>query len=216
MPQARLTLTIPEHVWIGDVSREFASARFRILSALSDGTSGFGLVEIHYEDPDALLSAMGAREQVTDLTELKRDDTQTVVQFETSEPLLLFPVQDSGVPLEMPFDLQDGKTTWELTAPTERLSSLGDHLEAFGIPFSVDHITHGFDTERLLTDTQRELITTALGMGYYDTPRDCSLTDIAAELEIAKSTASETLHRAEERIIKEFAEDLDSPLEGTA
>ncbi|MEF8813939.1 MAG: helix-turn-helix domain-containing protein [Halovenus sp.] len=213
MPQTRLTLTVPEHVWIGDISRDFPSARFRILSAFSDGTSGFGLVEIHHENPETLLSAVAAREQVTDLTELKRGDTRTVVQFETSDPLLLLPVQDSGVPLEMPFDLQNGTASWELTAPTERLSALGDRLEAFGIPFSVEYVRQGFETEQLLTDTQRERLATAIEMGYYDTPRGCSLTDVASALDIAKSTASETLHRAEERIIKKYAEDLDPPLE---
>jgi hypothetical protein len=40
--------------------------------------------------------------------------------------------------------------------------------------------------------------------GYYDTPRDCPLTELADELEIAKSTCSGTLHRAEETIVKRF------------
>lgn len=44
----------------------------------------------------------------------------------------------------------------------------------------------------------------AIQRGYYDTPRECSLTDLAAALEISKSTASVVLHNAEETIIKEF------------
>lgn len=34
--------------------------------------------------------------------------------------------------------------------------------------------------------------------GYYDTPRRCTLTELADELDLAKSTCSERLHRAEE------------------
>jgi predicted DNA binding protein len=40
--------------------------------------------------------------------------------------------------------------------------------------------------------------------GYYDTPRTCTLTELADHLGIAKSTASERLHRAEGAIIRAF------------
>jgi len=64
----------------------------------------------------------------------------------------------------------------------------------------------------LLTDRQRELLLAAVDAGYYDTPRECSLTDLATELDMAKSTVSETLHRAEGTIIEEFVADLDEGL----
>lgn len=44
----------------------------------------------------------------------------------------------------------------------------------------------------------------AVEAGYYDTPRDCTLTDLAETVGLAKSTCSETLHRAEGQIIKQF------------
>jgi len=63
----------------------------------------------------------------------------------------------------------------------------------------------------LLTETQTELVETAIEQGYYDTPRTCSLTDLGREVDIAKSTASETLHRAEEKIIKQFVGEETTP-----
>ena len=54
---------------------------------------------------------------------------------------------------------------------------------------------------------------TAVDHGYYDTPRACSLTELAEEVGIAKSTCSETLHRAEETMIKQFMEDLPTPIQ---
>jgi predicted DNA binding protein len=61
------------------------------------------------------------------------------------------------------------------------------------------------ETPELLTDQQRRLLVTAVEEGYYDTPRECTLTELAEAVDLAKSTASVTLHRAEERVIKEFA-----------
>jgi len=205
MPRAELHLTIPETVWIGDLSRRYPDATFSVLSALPAEGSGVGLVEITAADHlPALLEAVKADDEVTDLDVLSHHGDTALVQFETSTPLLLTAVQDSGIPLEMPFDLVDGEATWEITAPQEALSTLGRQLEEFGIPFRVERIEQTVRPEHLLTDNQRELVATAVDLGYYDTPRECSLTELADEVGLAKSTCSETLHRAEERIVKEF------------
>ncbi|MBO4249100.1 helix-turn-helix domain-containing protein [Halomicrobium sp. IBSBa] len=208
MPRAELTLTIPEEVWIGSLSRSFPDAEFRILAAVPGEESGVGLTEITADELVAILGEMDETEAVTSLEILQRWEDTALVQFETSDPLLLFPVQGSGIPLEMPFTLSDGEARWEITAPQERLSALGQQLEEFGIPFHVERVSQHVETEQLLTGSQLELIQAAVENGYYDTPRDCSLTELASEVGIAKSTCSETLHRAEEKIVKEFVEEL--------
>ncbi|MGK2230049.1 MAG: putative DNA binding protein, partial [Methanobacteriota archaeon] len=43
-------------------------------------------------------------------------------------------------------------------------------------------------------------------LGYYDTPREISLSEVANEMDIAKSTCSEILHRAEGKVVSEFLE----------
>ncbi|NLV09965.1 helix-turn-helix domain-containing protein [Halomicrobium sp. HM KBTZ05] len=208
MPRAELTLTIPEEVWIGSLSRSYPDAEFRILAAVPGEESGVGLTEITADELVAILGEMDETEAVTSLEILQRWEDTALVQFETSDPLLLFPVQGSGIPLEMPFRLSDGEARWEITAPQERLSALGQQLEEFGIPFHVERVSQHVETEQLLTGSQLELIQAAVENGYYDTPRDCSLTELASEVGIAKSTCSETLHRAEEKIVKEFVEEL--------
>lgn len=204
MPHAKLTLTIPEGVWIGELSRSYPEARFRILAALPGEDYGVGLMELTASDPVPVLAEMLGEPELTELDFIQRGEEMVLLQFETTEPLLLEPMQRSGVPLEMPFDIVDGRASWEVTAPQDRISSLGEQLDAFGIDFTVEHIHQYLSTDQLLTDRQRRLVQTALEQGYYDTPRDCSLTELAAELDIAKSTCSEILHRAEGKIIKEF------------
>ena len=206
MPRANLTLTIPESIWIGDVSRAHPAATFRILAALAGDDAGVGLAEITSRNLSSVLSDIETSDSVVELDVLRQHDEEVLVQFETTMPLLLFPVQDSGVPLEMPFTIEAGKANWEVTAPQRRLSELGAQFEEFGIPFTVNEIHRHVEPTQLLTDGQLELVHTAIEEGYYDTPRRCSLTELASESEIAKSTCSETLHRAEEKIIKQFVE----------
>jgi predicted DNA binding protein len=108
----------------------------------------------------------------------------------------------------MPSTSRDGRAEWEITAPQHRLSELGTQLEGFGIPFTVNEVRRRVEPESLLTDRQLALVHAAVERGYYDPPCRCSLTELAADAGLAKSTCSETLHRAEEKIVKEFLETL--------
>jgi len=208
MPQADLTITIPPGIWIGDISRGNPTTDIRILAALTGGDAGVGLAEITAPDLPEVIADIYGSDSVTELELLERSKDTVLLQFETTNPLLLFPVQDSGIPLEMPFTIRDGQAEWQITAPQHRLSELGTQLEEFGIPFTVNEVQQQIEPENLLTERQLSLVHAAVEHGYYDTPRRCSLTELAEDVDLAKSTCSETLHRAEEKIVKEFLETL--------
>ena len=199
---------MPGQVWIGELSRRYPEATFRVLAAIPGEQVGAGLVEVVSPDVDEITDDMTEFEMLTDLTILAHEEESALVQFETTRPLLLFALKESGVPLELPFDIQDGHAAWEVTAPRDRLSELASQLDAFGIQYAVEWVRHDVGSEQLLTDRQRELMEAAVEEGYYDIPRTCSLTELAETVDIAKSTCSETLHRAESKVIREFVGDL--------
>ncbi|ELY66474.1 bacterio-opsin activator [Natronococcus jeotgali] len=66
------------------------------------------------------------------------------------------PAQNS---LEAPFAVEDGAVTWELTTSADRLSALDDTLEENAIAYRLER-------------------------GYYDVPREATLTAVASHLEI--------------------------------
>ena len=206
MAQAKLRLTVPDDLWIGAVSRAHPEAWFRVLSALADDESGVALIEVTAEPLDPVVDALRAAGPVAELQELRREDDTALVQLETTAPALLFPVRSSGVPLELPFELADGEAVWEVTASRDRLSELGEQLTAFDIDYRVEYVRGSDAPEQLLTDRQRRLLVTAADAGYYDVPRTCSLTELADRLGVAKSTCSETLHRAESTVVRRFVE----------
>ncbi|SDJ68979.1 hypothetical protein SAMN05216226_107133 [Halovenus aranensis] len=209
MPTARLTITIPENIWVGELSREYADAEFEVLTAFPKEIGGVALAEITATDGEEIVAAMRTYEAVLEVNLLKQTADTLLVQFETSEPILLLPVKEAGTPLELPFRVRDGSVNWEITATQDRLSRLADQLREFDITFDVRSVTHEIETTQLLTDRQIEILTHAVETGYYDTPRTNTLTDLAADLDLAKSTCSETLHRAEEKVIKQFTNDVD-------
>jgi hypothetical protein len=214
MPYAKLTIDLPSAVWIGEVSRAFPSTTFRVLSAVPSGDAGFGLLEIESEGMPAVLDALEDRSGISSLALMQRTDDTAIVQFETSEPLLLLSIQESGAPIELPLTIRDGEAVIELTASRDRLSEFGRQLEAFGMSYTLNRVYDTSESPDLLTDGPQELLVTAVEMGYYDTPRESTLTEVAEAADLAKSTASVTLHRAEERVVKEFVtERLDVALD---
>jgi hypothetical protein len=207
MATAKLTLTLPAETWIGDVSTTYPDAKFRVLAALPADDIGVGLLELTAADLPPVIREMNEHDGIVHLDLLRASEDTCLIEFETTEPLLLLSVQESAVPLELPLTITDGEATFEVTATRDRLSALTTQLELFDVPFEVEYVREMASSESLLTERQRHLLQTAVNCGYYDSPRTCTLTDLAAMTDIAKSTASETLHRAEGTIIKRYVTD---------
>ncbi|MFB6196355.1 MAG: helix-turn-helix domain-containing protein [Haloplanus sp.] len=207
MPTARLAVTLPDDIWIAALSTRFPDATFRVLAAIPDDETGIGLVEITADNLGDVLSNLTAAEGIRVFELLHRDENRALVQFETDDPLLLLSIRNSGAPFEPPVTIIDGVADLEITASHDRLSSLADQLRTFGLEFDVRSVRTSIDTESVVSERQRELVETAVERGYYDTPRTCTLTELAGHLDIAKSTASERLHRAESAIIRAFVAD---------
>jgi predicted DNA binding protein len=216
MTQARLSIALPDGVWITEVSTAHPEASFRVLAAMPGAgeDAGFGVVRITAPDVDPILAGMRAAEDLTSLSVVQRTEGQVLVQFETTEPLILLSARESRMPIELPVDIREGVATVEVTGSREHLSELGEQLRAFGLRFEVEYVHERVDTEGLLSERQREVLLAAVECGYYDTPRECSLTELAEELGVAKSTCSETLHRVEEVVVKRFVRELPEASEG--
>ncbi|MFB6283326.1 MAG: helix-turn-helix domain-containing protein [Halobacteria archaeon] len=204
-PGAELRLKLPEDTWISQISRGHSTGDFRVLAALAKDSKGAGLLEIQSDEIDEINKEIQSHREIETVEILESRSEHCLLQFETTNPLLLFAAQESGVPLETPLSIKDGEALWQLNLPRRKLSDLTDQLDNFGIEYEVEYVKET-QIESLLTERQRKLVEKAIAEGYYETPRDASLTEVADSLGMAKSTCSEILHRAESKIIKESME----------
>jgi len=202
MTHARLVVELPDAAWIADVSRTYPAASFRVLAAMPDDGPGYALVNVTARDVDGVLDAMRNHSALTDITVMARSDREVTVQFETTTPLLVRAAKRAGVPIRMPVEIEAGEATLSVIGAHDRLPELGARFEELGLSYRIDRMSRVEPTDRTLTDRQTEMVLTAVEHGYYDTPRRCTLTELAAEIGLAKSTVSETLHRAEEAVVK--------------
>ena len=206
MPRAKLAIRMPEGAWIARLSRDHPEARFRVRAAMPVEAGGTGLVELTAEDPEAIVAEMATFDGIDSVDWRESAGETALVQFHTSQPFLLLSAREAGLPLRPPIDVVDGVASVWATGSPGRLSEFANQLEAFGMDFEVERVTPEVDPASLLTERQREVVAEAVARGYYDTPRRCTLTELAEALGIAQSTASETLHRVEEKIVKEYCE----------
>lgn len=204
MPYAKLRITVPEMVWISDVSQQHPDVRFRVLAATANDDAGVAEMELVGPEAQQVCSEIRNYDTVTDVEIFESGPDRHRIEVETTLPVLLSSIQSSGVPLTTPFEVTDGEMILEEQIPQERLSKLGEALDEFGISYAVEEVRQHVKSEALLTDRQHWLLEEAIERGYYDTPRRTTLTDLAGELDIAASTCSEVLHRAEERVLKRF------------
>jgi predicted DNA binding protein len=113
-----------------------------------------------------------------------------------------------------PESISDGVVTVQVVVPSrESFKRILTLLEECGADVSVEWLLNG-EQRRLpaetevtqITEKQREAIETALEQGYYENPRQASLSDLADELGVTDSAVSQRLGAAETKLVKSMFE----------
>ncbi|WP_227375247.1 helix-turn-helix domain-containing protein [Haladaptatus halobius] len=190
--------------WMADISTEFPDAEFRLLASQLRDEGALVILEVKTPKGDALVRRFESTPEVRSLEVIHSDERTVLIQFTTSATNSYDPLFRSKNISIYPTILRDGWFSVTLAASHERLSKYTDELAATGIPYRVLSLTQSYDSSELLTDRQWQVITQAVERGYYDTPRGCTVAELAESLDVHKSAASRLLHRAESRIVKEF------------
>ncbi len=203
MPRAQFRFRLP--VDIVDFSTNHPGEEFQIPAVFPTDTGLRVAFKAPMEYRQAVLRSFDDARLTYDV--LHTDNQSILIQYEM--PLIPPPIRailDSGnlITLQFPLTLRNGWITIDLTTSHERLSQLKAEFEDTGFTYEVVSVIQSTQPTDILTDRQQQFMLEALQRGYYDSPRQCTLTGLAAELDVGKSTASRVLHDAEERVVKEF------------
>ncbi|QIB73267.1 helix-turn-helix domain-containing protein [Halogeometricum borinquense] len=127
-----------------------------------------------------------------------------------------------------PFQIRDGSELWNVGFDTsqdadEALSdlerendytvearnsiSLEDYLD---VVQNIDVATDYLDTCRSLSRVEQETLSKAVKAGYFQTPRDASLTTLAEEFDVSKTSVSKNLRRGEKKVLGSVVETLET------
>ncbi|KAB1194653.1 hypothetical protein GJR96_14865 [Haloferax sp. MBLA0076] len=214
MVTATIEIPLAEEFGVTAISRDHPDALFRYLSGIEEPDRSYGLVEVHADDLDELLDQLRAVPSVRAFELLDRYEGRAVFRYETDVSELYRAVRDSDILPAFPYTIRDGVLTFRVTTSTDRLSRFGETLRSLGWTFDVTMVSQSLDDTDFLTDHQWHVLETAVDAGYYDSPRRCTLSEVADEVGIAPSSASEVLHRAEGSVIRWFISERGEELGG--
>ncbi|WP_424003798.1 helix-turn-helix domain-containing protein [Haloarcula salina] len=197
----------PDIVLTETVTHDRSSTVTSVSEAGTDPTSGKFFYRIEsadfsrFEEGLRKDSTIGTFERVIET----RDD-EAIYSFEyTDEAKILSPVISAanGVIL----DMKNDGSAWILTVwMPERtdLVHLWDYARQNTIDIDLlrvnDYASLG-NTDAGLTDSQRDALLVAFETGYFEEPRNATLSEVAAELDISQPAASGLLRRGTKRLI---------------
>lgn len=197
-------MTLPEETWIAAISRSFPDATFRLLTGVPVGDRTVELGEIVGANAESASAAIRSHADVVAYDLLYADEERTLARYESTDQRLFEFASRSSLPPEFPVVVENGRFEFDLTATRERFEAIGAALDDGPFDYDLLSVVETDDGEDVLTDRQRECLDAALRRGYFEVPRECTLADVAAAVGVDKSTASETLRRGENRVLKQF------------
>lgn len=204
MAQACIYIELSEGRWKTDVSRNHSDLSFQLLSVVLCGDSAVETVVVTGCNTGTCLADIDSHHDVGRFNVIEQHKDGAIVQLQTLEPTVPLSAARAGIPLLYPAEVSCGTLTVNVIGTHTAISSLGDQLHSSGIGFDVAYIQSDHHVGSVLTDRQKEVLFTAIEHGYYESPRQCTLTEVAEILGIAKSTCSGTLQRAEEAVVEYF------------
>jgi predicted DNA binding protein len=197
----------PDIVLTGAVTHDRTATVTSVSEAGTDPTSGKFFYRIESADFDRFEDGLREDRTVGEFERvIETRDEEAIYSFEyTDEAKLLSPVVSTanGVILDMK---NDGRA-WLLTiwAPDRTdLVHLWDYAQEHDIDIDLLRVNE-YDslgnTDAGLTDSQREALLVAFETGYFEEPRDATLGELAAELDISQPAASGLLRRGVKRLV---------------
>ena len=204
MVRARFRLELPPDLWIAEVSRSFPQATFRLLAAAPAGDRSLELGEVLAEDPRAAVDTLHAHPAVVTGERLHVGDGRALSRYETTEQRLFEFLGAASLSPEFPLGFEDGWMEFTVTATRDAFEALGDRLDAAEGGYELLSVVQDDDRSAVLTDRQRECLAVALRRGYFEIPSEATLAEVAAALDVDKSSASETLRRGTARVLDWF------------
>ncbi|MCW4047397.1 MAG: helix-turn-helix domain-containing protein [Candidatus Bathyarchaeota archaeon] len=104
-----------------------------------------------------------------------------------------------------PVGIRDGKIKISFLGSESQVREFLEKVDASGIRYKVVMLTDAefspISPLNQLTEKQREILTTAYKLGYYDIPRKINSEQLAKKLNIGDSTLVEHLRKAERRLL---------------
>ena len=150
------------------------------------------------------VAAIKNHPDITAYVAVHQDETRAVGQYKVAGQGLYEFFRQSSLSPEFPAVVENGTMEFDLTTSREQFEAFCEVLDETKQDHQLLSVVHTEDEDPILTARQLECMTVALRRGYFEVPRDCTLAEVAAGLDVDESTDSETIRRGTARVLRKF------------
>ncbi len=197
----RIEVRLPDGHWAGEATRNNPDVVLQIIETMPLGR-GRGTAQITAEEK--LINDLENLAGIETVSPL--GDGKATVTIASGGGGFIKPLRTVGIVPRTPFDVIDGWADWTIQCSPQQAKQLVKEIELEDLQMRLKSTRAS--REKLLTSRQREVFELARRRGYWNTPRDTSLTNLSVELNIAKSTLSVMLHSIECKIIDRYYDEI--------
>jgi predicted DNA binding protein len=184
---------------LGEDVRVPAGTRVELERIVPTGQGMLPYVLVESDDPDGFVSSLREQSAVESVEVLDGEESVALLRVRwTAVGSVVHWLGDADAAL---LGLEGNADGWLLRLRAEKavVEAFDTHCREQGVQFDLRRLYEGGDDEQLLgrrvTEIQRETLRLAYETGYYEEPRETTLGELAAELDVGERAVSRRLRR---------------------
>ena len=203
---SKIIIHLPEKLWLGAISRTFPYYEFEIKSFIPISQEPFignQLIKIIGSNPQQVLTHIQQHNSLVNAFVVESTPTSITINTQTADNFLLKSLIKNQILVRLPVKITKGDAEFNVTSTRGNIDQFLDDLSHHGILSDIKSLgTYTEDQNQLeLTPRQIFVYKKAQELGYYDSPRRISLTELSEQLQIAKSSLSTMLQRIHKKLL---------------
>ncbi|MFW6003185.1 MAG: helix-turn-helix domain-containing protein [Halanaeroarchaeum sp.] len=176
---------------------------------------------------DAGLTALRDHENLNDYQLFSKHDGTAIIRTVIEETNAMSTISAHDGYITGPFHIEDGRERWQVGFDSERTADEAIVALEKGNEFVIegrseleldqlfDLITHSsaattlLDAVRDLSEVEERTITAAADAGYFESPREATLSTLADEFDVSTAAVSKNMRRGEKKLLRSIVRALE-------
>ncbi|MHA1612953.1 MAG: helix-turn-helix domain-containing protein [Promethearchaeota archaeon] len=203
--KSKLLITFPSQLWLS-LTKKYTNLQFEIKAFIpveQDPFVGNSLIAITGSVPDSFLQELDYHPSLISYSVMERTPNQMIINTVTKDHVLLLAIVKNMILVDLPVPVSNGVAEFVISSTRSNIDQFIHDLESRELLVEIKSIgVYSEDLlQNVLTPRQFEVYNLAKQNGYYESPRQITLTELAREIDVAKSSLSSILQRIHSKLL---------------
>ncbi len=202
--QIKLSIDIPQDKWLATFNKKYPELNFQILSNFLIGENT-GITSFQIRGASVKQFISDFKDSLAKKTSqiLFEGENLVILNVKEVDPWILNTLVKTELLVSYPVLVKRGKIRMEAITNRSKVDKFLTQLKKKDIGAKIERIGYYYKST-LLTQRQNEIVNLAYEKGFFNIPRNISLSLFAKDLKISKSALSETLRRIFKKLANNY------------